>query len=453
MKHLFLMEFFGRGQSGRSYAVTERVRLFKNLNKDVKLVTFDYNPQYEEIWREAAPDVMAHHINMMDYFQGEAVAGGVRVERLHDARQVTIVDKVFNQHDELVGEIYYGLDNKSVSRRGAILYNRDGSERMRLLYVQNKVTQVLLWDGGMLHVLSFEAMVKYFLDKLTAEEPSIMYADVLEETMTQAYGSVENAKLKVAYIHADHHVAHHQILVGFRNLLRAKKFDWIVTGTQTQAIDLRTEWGAQTIDIAPASVTVPDTVTDLADRRAMSVVVVTRFDRIKRIEDMIAAVVKAHKQNRDINLQLYGTVSDQAYYTQLQQQISDAHATGYITFNGATTDAIDTFQTGQVTIFTSRTEGFGRTILEAEAAGTPVISYDIDYGPRAIIGKAGKLVADGDVNALANAIVMALADKRWREKASAAGREQAREYDAEHVQSKWLDLITKLEATHENHVD
>lgn len=305
----------------------------------------------------------------------------------------------------------------------------------------------------MLHVLSFEAMVKYFLDKLTAEEPSIMYADVLEETMTQAYGSVENAKLKVAYIHADHHVAHHQILVGFRNLLRAKKFDWIVTGTQTQAIDLRTEWGAQTIDIAPASVTVPDTVTDLADRRAMSVVVVTRFDRIKRIEDMIAAVVKAHKQNRDINLQLYGTVSDQAYYTQLQQQISDAHATGYITFNGATTDAIDTFQTGQVTIFTSRTEGFGRTILEAEAAGTPVISYDIDYGPRAIIGKAGKLVADGDVNALANAIVMALADKRWREKASEAGCEQARDYDAEHVQAKWLDLITKLEATHENHVD
>ena len=169
MKHLFLMEFFGRGQSGRSYAVTERVRLFKNLNKDVKLVTFDYNPQYEEIWREAAPDVMAHHINMMDYFQGEAVAGGVHVERLHDACQVTIVDKVLNQHDELVGEIYYGLDNKSVSRRVAVLYNRDGSERMRLLYIQNKVTQVLLWDAGMLHVLSFEAMVKYFLDKLTAE--------------------------------------------------------------------------------------------------------------------------------------------------------------------------------------------------------------------------------------------------------------------------------------------
>ncbi|MBC6499714.1 glycosyltransferase family 4 protein [Weissella confusa] len=74
------------------------------------------------------------------------------------------------------------------------------------------VVVVTRFDHGMLHVLSFEAMVKYFLDKLTAEEPSVMYADVLEETMTQAYGSVENAEMKVAYIHADHHVAHHQIL-------------------------------------------------------------------------------------------------------------------------------------------------------------------------------------------------------------------------------------------------
>ena len=49
MQHLFLMEFFGRGQSGRSYAVTERVRVFKALQKNVRLVTFDYNPQYNDI--------------------------------------------------------------------------------------------------------------------------------------------------------------------------------------------------------------------------------------------------------------------------------------------------------------------------------------------------------------------------------------------------------------------
>ncbi|WP_230910537.1 glycosyltransferase [Weissella cibaria] len=179
----------------------------------------------------------------------------------------------------------------------------------------------------------------------------------------------------------------------------------------------------------------------------------TRFDRIKRVEDMIAAVVQAHQQNRDINLQLYGTITDQAYYTQLQKQVTDAHASNYITFNGPTTDAVATFQTGQLTVFTSRTEGFGRTLLEALAAGTPVVSYDIDYGPRAVIGKGGKLVSDGRVDLLANALVMGLADRHWREQASEAARQQATQYDAPHITAKWADLIAELEHCDENNAD
>ena len=453
MQHLFLMEFFGRGQSGRSYAVTERVRVFKALQKNVRLVTFDYNPQYNDIWQAVAPYLEATHLNMMAYYQGDAIAGGVRVERLHDHQQVTLVDRVFNQSDRLVGEIYYGLDNKTVSRRVAILYNTDGSERIRLLYQQNKVAQVHFWQAGQLQVMSFTALVRQFLQEITAQEPSVIYADVLEEEMTQAYLGVSNAVAKVAYIHADHHVGQHQILVGFRNLLRSRQFDWIVTGTHNQAVDVQTEWQCRTADIAPASITVPKSVTALADRRAMSVVVVTRFDRIKRVEDMIAAVVQAHQQNRDINLQLYGTITDQAYYTQLQKQVTDAHASNYITFNGPTTDAVATFQTGQLTVFTSRTEGFGRTLLEALAAGTPVVSYDIDYGPRAVIGKGGKLVSDGRVDLLANALVMGLADRHWREQASEAARQQATQYDAPHITAKWADLIAELEHYDENNAD
>ncbi|AWF96077.1 hypothetical protein B6254_1695 [Weissella cibaria] len=107
--------------------MTERVRVFKALQKNVRLVTFDYNPQYNDIWQAVAPDLEATHLNMMAYYQGDAIAGGVRVERLHDHQQVTVVDRVFNQSNRLVGEIYYGLDNKTVSRRVAILYNADGS--------------------------------------------------------------------------------------------------------------------------------------------------------------------------------------------------------------------------------------------------------------------------------------------------------------------------------------
>lgn len=162
MQHLFLMEFFGRGQSGRSYAVTERLRLFRELGKDAKLVTFDYNPSYGEIFDEVAPDLTASHLNMMDYYQGQAVAGGVTVKRLHDAGQVTVADLVYNQANQQVGEILYGLENGKVVRRVATLYDEAGAVVLHLLYQNNVVIQVQRYVAGVVQVMSFEQLVVFF---------------------------------------------------------------------------------------------------------------------------------------------------------------------------------------------------------------------------------------------------------------------------------------------------
>ncbi len=448
MQHLFLMEFFGRGQSGRSYAVTERLRLFRELGKDAKLVTFDYNPSYGEIFDEVAPDLTASHLNMMDYYQGQAVAGGVTVKRLHDAGQVTVADLVYNQANQQVGEILYGLENGKVVRRVATLYDEAGAVVLHLLYQNNVVIQVQRYVAGVVQVMSFEQLVVSFLEAVLAEQPGVLYADVLEETMTQAYGAVTNAVKKLAYIHADHHVGHEHVLVGFRNLLRGGQFDEIITGTPNQATDIAQEWQLATRAIAPLAIALPDNVTDMSEREENTVVVVTRLDPIKRIEDMIAATIKAHQKNRNIKLRLYGTISDQGYYAKLQQQVETAKANNYIVFEGATSTPTATFQVGQLTIFTSRTEGFGRTILEAMAAGTPVVSYDIDYGPRALIKDGGRLVPDGNVDALANAMVLALADKSWREKASQAARVDAAEFDKAHITAQWQALAEEVEGLH-----
>ena len=49
---------------------------------------------------------------------------------------------------------------------------------------------------------------------------------------------------------------------------------------------------------------------------------------------------------------------------------------------------------------TSKMEGFGLAILESLSVGTPVISYDVDYGPSELIqdGFNGYLVPQGDIN-------------------------------------------------------
>ncbi len=62
-------------------------------------------------------------------------------------------------------------------------------------------------------------------------------------------------------------------------------------------------------------------------------------------------------------------------------------------------------------VLTSAWEGFGNVLVEAMAAGTPVVSTSCESGPTEILaeGKYGKLVDVGDVDAMANAILDTLA--------------------------------------------
>ena len=64
----------------------------------------------------------------------------------------------------------------------------------------------------------------------------------------------------------------------------------------------------------------------------------------------------------------------------------------------------------------------GLSIAEALARGLPVVSFDARYGPREAVGDAGVLVAPGDVDALADAVVELLRDDRRRAELSLRAR-------------------------------
>ncbi len=61
----------------------------------------------------------------------------------------------------------------------------------------------------------------------------------------------------------------------------------------------------------------------------------------------------------------------------------------------------------ELMLSTSKMEGFGLAILESLSVGTPVISYDIDYGPSEPIqdGFNGYLVPKGDINQMVERLI------------------------------------------------
>ncbi|BAJ73759.1 glycosyltransferase [Microbacterium testaceum StLB037] len=195
------------------------------------------------------------------------------------------------------------------------------------------------------------------------------------------------------------------------------RFDAVLWPTVQQRDDVRERFGTAANDlVAPHAVRAPDAVVAAADRDPGRVVVLGRLAPGKRLPAAIRAFARVVAEVPAARLELWGAGAQRG---DLETLIAELGLTDAVSLPGLTNDPGAVLDHAAVYLTTSAFEGQGLALAEALAHGTPVVAYDIRYGPRDMLAAGGGiLVPDGDEDALVAALVRVLTDAEMRERLS-----------------------------------
>ena len=130
-----------------------------------------------------------------------------------------------------------------------------------------------------------------------------------------------------------------------------------------------------------------------------------QFERRKRHGDAIRALAAVSRDCAEARLALAGNLFDAPYVEELKSLAASLGVADRVDFLGTRNDVPRLMRQSAAVVLCSESEAFGWVILEAMAAGTPVVASAVD-GPREVIehGKTGLLVPPGDIDGYAAAL-------------------------------------------------
>lgn len=222
---------------------------------------------------------------------------------------------------------------------------------------------------------------------------------------------------------------------------RFAEMPMVVVATEAQATELRRRYpGVENVHVVPNQIRSSVTVGSVPKVEGR-IGVFARLHPGKRIDHLIKVMPNVLKSVPAANLHIYGRGPERGA---LQELVTELDLGEHVTFHGQITDVGAAMAECQVTVSTSEVESFGLAIGESLAAGTPVISYDINFGPSDQIrsGIDGYLVPDGKTRQLTKRLVELLSDPGRAAEMGRDGHERiTREFNYDTVVQRWSRLL------------
>ncbi|MET8151564.1 stealth conserved region 3 domain-containing protein [Actinoplanes sp. NPDC049668] len=247
---------------------------------------------------------------------------------------------------------------------------------------------------------------------------------------------------RVVTVHQEHRVAELRGSSGNPLKLFSARLDAVVLLSEPTRNWFASLFGAA----APRLAVIPNSVDDgyrpRSSRTNPAVVMAGRLTGEKQFGHAITAFAQVAADHPDWCLRIFGDGARR----ELENQIIGLGLGEQVQLMGPTTTIDNEWAKAAIAMVTSRVESFGLTIVEAMAAGVPVVSYDCPNGPREIIEseKTGLLVAPNNTDALAAALRRLIEDEELRHAMGEHAAIEVERFSPDVVMARWEELYAEL---------
>ena len=189
-----------------------------------------------------------------------------------------------------------------------------------------------------------------------------------------------------------------------------------------------------------------ESLAPLMPKTSLSLLCVARIDRQKNQMMLVEWLAR----NPQATVRLVGPVTQPDYRAEIEARAEQLGVSGRLSFAGALKPASEEllreYANADVFVLPSRHEPFGIVVLEAWAAGLPVVASDVGGLGRlcAAHPEAAVTFSPGDINALDDALRRVGGDEALRGRMSAAGRAAAAEYDWRKLAKRVVDFYAEI---------
>lgn len=171
-----------------------------------------------------------------------------------------------------------------------------------------------------------------------------------------------------------------------------------------------------------------------------------RLDKEKGVDHLIAIASLLLPLYPDWTWEVCGQAVDTEVGFDIEQAIKDAGIEGQLLLQGRVDNIADYYARCAAFTLTSYREGLPLALLEGKACKLPLVSFDVNTGPRDLIedGVDGFLVEPYDCEAYAAKLSVLMDSRDLRVRMSEASQEKIGAYSEEVILRAWLDLVESV---------